>query len=205
MTLPSWLFALRRQQPQHSSPSGRRGATGFLSLPHDHLDTPVTRFYLLVWRGYQGLPFPTPNNTHKARVKTILDQDAAYSFSSFYGQTVIILYFSNPIRMPCNLYLDCRALFHLGQKGVQGDTRIRHHFVAICNEIEDKAERFGGLRGECLCEGPLDVFLTERALRDVTFRINFSRLEGSIENGGALWRCDGHSANLPILSREQHN
>jgi hypothetical protein len=138
-------------------------------------------------------------------METIFNQNAAYRFSSFYGQTVIILYFPDAIRMPCNLYLDCLALRHLSQKGVQGDTRVRHNFVAICNEIEEKAERFGGLRGECLCEGPFDVFFAERALRDATLRIDFSRLEGSIEDGGALWRCDGYSADLPILSREQHN
>src|SRR5215510_14959138 len=107
--------------------------------------------------------------------------------------------------MPCELYLDCLALGHLGQEGVQGGTRTRHNFRTLFKEIEGKAERFGGLCSQCLCERALDLLCAERILLDVAFRIDLSRPEGSIEDGGALWLCDGHSADLPILSGEQHD
>src|SRR5437870_622233 len=205
MTSPSWLCALRHRQPHHLQPSLRRGAAGALGLAHNHLDAPVTRFCLLVWRGDQRLPFPAPNGTDKARVQTIFDQNVAYSFGSLDGQTVIICHFPDAIRMPCNLHLDRLALCHLGQQGVQDGTRVWRNFGALLQEIEGKAERFGGLRGQRLCEGPLDVFRAERVLLDVAFRIDFCRSKGGIEEGSALRLCDGHSANLPILSGEQHD
>src|SRR4029450_13635895 len=166
MTSPSWLFALRRRQPRPPQTSFRRTSSCSPGLTHDHLDAPVTRFYLLVWRGYQRLPFPAPDDTNKARVQTIFYKDVAYSFSSFHRHAVIILDFPDAIRMPCNLHFDRFALGHLGQEGIQGGTRVRHNFSALFNEIEGKAERFGGLRGQGLCEGPFDVCLAERVLGD---------------------------------------
>src|SRR5262245_48059693 len=106
MTSPSWPFVLQCRQPQQPQPSLRRGAPGSLGLAHDHLNASVTRFCLLVWRGYQRLPFPAPDDTNKTCAQAIFDQNLAYSFSALNGQTVIIFHFPDAIRMPGNLHLD---------------------------------------------------------------------------------------------------
>src|SRR5262245_36208912 len=67
MTLRSWLFVIRRRYLQRDAPSSQRCVIVTPGLAHEHLDAPVAWFYLLVWRGYQRLPFPAPNGTNKAR------------------------------------------------------------------------------------------------------------------------------------------
>src|SRR5262252_8525176 len=172
------------------------------SLAHDHLDAPIARFWLLVWRGDQWLPFPAPNGAKKACMQAMFDQNVAYSLSALERQTVIILHFPDAIGMPGNLHLDRLALCHLGQEGVQGGTRARHNVRTLFKEIQGKAERFGGLRRQGRGKNAFDLFLAERVLLDAAFRIDFGRPKGCLEHGGVLGRGDGHSADLSILAWE---
>ena len=63
----------------------------------------------------------------------------------------------------------------------------------------------GGWVARDVGKGPVDVFLCDCALRDTASGIDFGCTKGGSEEAGAPWLCDGHSADLPILSGEQHD
>src|SRR5215475_10826036 len=104
--------------------------------------------------------------------------------------------------MPCDLHLDSLAPGDLSQEGFEGRLGTRYNFRTIFQEIEHKADVFGGMGSQCWCEGLSDFFLGEPVFLDAALRIDFGRSEGGIQERRVLFRFYGHSADLPILSRE---
>jgi hypothetical protein len=104
--------------------------------------------------------------------------------------------------VPCDLHLDSLAPGNLSQESFEGRLGTWHNFRTIFQEIESKADVFGGMGSQCWRKGLLDLCLGEPVFLNAALRIDFGRSEGGIQESRVLFSFYGHSADLPILSRE---